>query len=165
MIGTAMLRPPLYGEIVPVGARIYLFPILQTLKLALAALLFAITVRGIRKQKTEGWLALAAVLLVAVSLYQRELRVFLHVKTTFELLGFAIQLGSISTILSLFLITVMLLRRYLQTQRKREQWKTEIEQARQVQHVLIPDELPRIAGFAIESEYRPAREVGGTSFR
>jgi hypothetical protein len=92
MIGTAMLRPPLYGEIVPVGARIYLFPILQTLKLALAALLFAITARGIRKQKTEGWLAFAAVLLVAVSLYQRELRVFLHVKTTFELLGFAIHL-------------------------------------------------------------------------
>jgi Stage II sporulation protein E (SpoIIE) len=165
MIGTAMLRPPLYGAIVPVGARIYLFPILQTLKLALAAVLFAITVRGIRKQKTEGWLALAAVLLVAVSLYQRELRVFLHVKTTFDVVGFAIQLGSISTIVSLFLITFMLLRRYLQTQRKRDQWKAEIEQAQQIQHVLIPDELPRIAGFAIESEYRPAREVGGDFFQ
>jgi hypothetical protein len=165
MIGTAMLRPPLYGETVPLGARIYLFPILQTLKLTLAALLFAITVRGIRKQKTEGWLALAAVLLVAVSLYQRELRVFLHVKTTFDVVGFAIQLGSISTIVSLFLITFMLLRRYLQTQRKREQWKVEIEQAQQIQHVLIPDELPRIAGFAIESEYRPAREVGGDFFQ
>jgi Stage II sporulation protein E (SpoIIE) len=165
MIGTAMLRPPLYGETIPLGARIYLFPILQTLKLTLAALLFAITVRGIRKQKTEGWLALAAVLLVAVSLYQRELRVFLHVKTTFDVVGFAIQLGSISTIVSLFLITFMLLRRYLQTQRKREQWKVEIEQAQQIQHVLIPDELPRIAGFAIESEYRPAREVGGDFFQ
>jgi Stage II sporulation protein E (SpoIIE) len=165
MIGTAMLRPPLYGEIVPVGARIYLFPILQTLKLALAALLFAITARGIRKQKTEGWLAFAAVLLVAVSLYQRELRAFLHVKTTFDVAGFAIQLGSISTIVSLFLITFMLVRRYLQTQRKRDQWKAEIEQAQQIQHVLIPDELPRIAGFAIESEYRPAREVGGDFFQ
>jgi hypothetical protein len=165
MIGTAMLRAPLYGETVPAHAVGYLFPIMQTLKLALGVLLVAITVRGIRKQKTEGWLALAAVLLVAVSLYQRELRVFLHVKTTFELLGFAIQLGSISTIVSLFLITVMLLRRYLQTQRKREQWKTEIEQARQVQHVLIPEELPKIAGFAIESEYRPAREVGGDFFQ
>jgi serine phosphatase RsbU (regulator of sigma subunit) len=41
----------------------------------------------------------------------------------------------------------------------------EIEQAQQIQHVLIPDELPRIAGFAIESEYRPAREVGGDFFQ
>ena len=83
----------------------------------------------------------------------------LHVKTAFAVVGFVIQLGSISTIVSLFLITFMLVRRYLQTQRKRDQWKAEIEQARQVQHVLIPDELPRIAGFTIESEYRPARDL------
>jgi hypothetical protein len=165
MIGTAMIRPPLFGKVVSVHAAVYLFPILQTLKLGMAVLLFAITVRGIRKQKAEGWLALSAVLLVAVALYQRELHVFLHVKTTFEAWGFDIHLGQISTIVSLFLITVMLVRRYLHTQQKREQWKVEIEQARQVQHVLIPDELPRIAGFAIESEYRPAREVGGDFFQ
>jgi hypothetical protein len=165
MIGTAMIRAPLYGQIVPVHASTYLFPILQGLKLALAALLLAITFQGIRKQKTEGWLAFSAVLLVAISLYQRELRVFLHVTTTFDILGFTVFLGTIATIFSLFLITVMLLRRFLHTQRRREQWKVEIEQAQQVQHVLIPDELPRIAGFAIESEYRPAREVGGDFFQ
>jgi Stage II sporulation protein E (SpoIIE) len=165
MIGTAMIRAPLYGQVVPVDASTYLFPILQGLKLALAALLFAITFQGIRKQKTEGWLAFSAVLLVTISLYQRELRVFLHVRTTFDILGFTVSLGTIATIVSLFLITVMLLRRFLHTQRKREQWKVEIEQAQQVQHVLIPAELPRIAGFAIESEYRPAREVGGDFFQ
>jgi Stage II sporulation protein E (SpoIIE) len=165
MIGTAMLRPPLYGERVPVHAAVYLFPILQTLKLALAAVLFAITFRGIRKEKAEGWLALSAVLLVVIALYQRELRVFLHVPTSFELLGFTVSLGTIATIFSLFLITFMLVRRFLYVERKREQWKAEIEQARQVQHILIPEELPRIAGFAIESEYRPAREVGGDFFQ
>jgi Stage II sporulation protein E (SpoIIE) len=165
MMGTAMLRAPLYGAIVPVHAATYLTPVLLGLKLCFAALLFAITFRGIRKQKTEGWLALSAVLLVVVSLYQRELHVFLQVKTAFYLFGFKLSLGTISTIFSLFLITVMLLRRFLHTQRNRELWKVEIEQARQVQHVLIPAELPRIAGFAIESEYRPAREVGGDFFQ
>jgi hypothetical protein len=165
MVGTAMIRPPLYGQIVPVHAARYLFPVLQALKLALAAMLVAITFQGIRKQKTEGWLAFSAVLLVAVDLYLREVRAFLHVPTSFDLLGFTISLGTISTIVSLFLITVMLVRRFLHTQRRREQWKVEIEQAQQVQHVLIPDELPRIAGFAIESEYRPAREVGGDFFQ
>lgn len=109
-------------------------------------------------------MALCAVLLVAVSLYQRELRLF-HVRTGFEMFGFNLSLGTISTIFSLFLITVMLLRRFLHTLRKKEQWKAEIEQAQHVQHVLIPKELPRIAGFAIESEYRPAREVGGDFFQ
>ena len=98
----------------------------------------------------------------------RELHAFLHVGVPpSNVLGFAIKLRSfhLYLIFSLFLITFMLLRRFLQTQRKREQWKTEIEQAQQVQHVLIPDELPTIAGFAIESEYRPAREVGGDLFQ
>jgi hypothetical protein len=164
MVGTAMLRPPLYGQIVPVHLAAYLFPALLVLKLCLAALLCTITVRGISKQRTEGWLALSAVVLVAVSLFQRELRL-LHIRTGFEIFGFNLSLGTIATIFSLFLITVMLLRRFLHTQRKREQWKAEIEQARQVQHVLIPDELPKIPGLTIESEYRPAREVGGDFFQ
>jgi serine phosphatase RsbU (regulator of sigma subunit) len=74
-------------------------------------------------------------------------------------------LGTISTVFSLFLITVMLVRRFLHTQRICEQWKAEIEQARQIQHVLIPERLPKIPGLAIESEYRPAREVSGDFFQ
>ena len=164
MIGTAMLRPPLYGERIPVNAAAYLTPALLGVKLGLAALLVAIVFRGIRKQKTEGWLAFSAVVLVAVALYQRELRL-LHLKITYDVVGFSLSLGTISTIVSLFLITVMLLRRFVHTQRKKEQWKAEIEQARQVQHVLIPEELPRVPGLAIESDYRPAREVGGDFFQ
>ena len=164
MVGTAMISAPIYGEYVPVHAAVYLTPILLGLRLCFGVLLCAITVQGIRKQKAEGWLAFSAVLLVAVSLYQTQLRLF-HIKTAFDVLGFALQLGTISTIFSLFLITVMLLRRFLYAQRKREQWKAEIEQARQVQHVLIPEELPTVSGFAIESEYRPAREVGGDFFQ
>jgi hypothetical protein len=164
MICTTMLRPPLYGQIVLVHALFFLQPIALTLKLTLAITLFVITFQGIRKQKTEGWLAFCAVLLVAISMLQHELPL-LHVETRFLLLGFNISLGTIATIFSLLLITALVLHRFLQTQRRREQWKTEIEQAQQVQHVLIPDELPTIAGFAIESEYRPAREVGGDFFQ
>jgi serine phosphatase RsbU (regulator of sigma subunit) len=34
-----------------------------------------------------------------------------------------------------------------------------------VQQILIPEERPQIPGLAIESEYRPAREVGGDFFQ
>ena len=41
----------------------------------------------------------------------------------------------------------------------------DVKQAQEVQQVLIPEELPRVAGLTIESEYRPAREVGGDFFQ
>jgi serine phosphatase RsbU (regulator of sigma subunit) len=59
----------------------------------------------------------------------------------------------------------MLLRRFIQAQALKEQWKLEIQQAQHVQQVLIPNELPQVEGLTIESEYRPAREVGGDFFQ
>ena len=59
----------------------------------------------------------------------------------------------------------MVSRRFLQSERKKEQWKLEIEQARSIQHVLIPEQLPSIKGLRIRSEYHPAREVGGDFFQ
>jgi hypothetical protein len=43
--------------------------------------------------------------------------------------------------------------------------ETELEAARAVQQVLIPDEIPRVTGFKIESAYQPAGEVGGDFFQ
>lgn len=163
-MGTALLRPPLYGQVIPVPAATYLVPFLLIVKLALAALLLWITYQGIRLQKAEGWLALPAVLLAAISQYQHELRL-IHVPTEFSLFGFQISLGTVSTMLSLLLVTVMLSRRFLHSQRRQEQWRLEIEQAQHVQQVLIPEKSPTIAGLSIESEYRPAREVGGDFFQ
>src|SRR6185503_1461245 len=97
MIGTAMIRPPLYGQLVPLAFSSFIYPILMVVKLALGILLFLVAYRGFTTQKTEGWMAAAAVLLVIVANYQRELRI-IHVPTTFFLLGFAIQLGTIAAV-------------------------------------------------------------------
>lgn len=164
MAGTALMRPPFYGELVPLHVSTYIYPMLMVGKLALGVLLFVVAYRGFRTQKTEGWMAATAVLLVFVANYQRELRQ-LHIRTTFSFLGFAFQLGLIAMVMSLLIITVMLLRRFIQAQALKEQWNLEIQQAQHVQQVLIPHELPQIAGLSIESEYRPAREVGGDFFQ
>jgi serine phosphatase RsbU (regulator of sigma subunit) len=74
-------------------------------------------------------------------------------------------LGQLATVLSLLIITVMLLVRFVHAQRMKEQWKMEIQQARHVQQVLIPNTLPQVQGLSIQSEYRPAREVGGDFFQ
>ena len=164
MTGTALVRPPLYGEMVPLEAADYVFPVLIVVKLALGVLLFLVAYFGFKTQKTEGWMAGAAVLLVFVANYQRELRQ-LHLPVAFSILGFSVQLGLIAMVVSLLVITVMLLRRFIQAQALKEQWKLEIQQAQHVQQVLIPHELPQVEGLTIHSEYRPAREVGGDFFQ
>ncbi|MGD0442748.1 MAG: SpoIIE family protein phosphatase [Edaphobacter sp.] len=163
-IGTAMLRPPLYGEHVPVHTALYLEPFLLAVKLAFGILLLLVAYRGFRRNRGEGAMVGVAVLLAVIANYNRELRV-IHVQTTFTILGFAIHLGSLSSILSLLIITVMLLRRFVASQRAKEVWKLEIAQARHVQQVLIPHELPQLDDLHIDSEYRPMREVGGDFFQ
>jgi hypothetical protein len=164
-IGTAMLRPPLYGAHVPVHAVIYLNPFLLIVKLGLGVLLFLVAYRGFMRNREEGVMAAVAILLAFIANYNHELHVIFG-KVSFTILGgFAISLGTISTILSLLIITVMLLRRFITAQRMKEQWKLEIAQARHVQQVLIPNKLPQLNDLHIDSEYRPAREVGGDFFQ
>ena len=164
IVGNAMLRPPLYGQVIPLNAANFLTPALLIVKLGLGVLLLIVAYRGFKKQKAEGWLAGVAMVLAATANYQHELRL-VHVKTTTTLFGFIVSLGTVSTILSLLMITVMLLRRFVYAQRLKEQWRMEIQQARDIQQILIPAALPRIEGLTIESAYRPAREVGGDFFQ
>jgi len=163
-LGMAMLRTSLYGSVVPVHAVVWLSPLTLTLKLLLGLLLAWVTYRGIRQNKMEGWLALPAVLLVATAPYLTEL-IVLHVPTQLFLFGVGVSIGQIGNMLSLTIVTVLLLRRFLHSQRERELWKLELEQARQVQRMLIPVALPVVPGLTIESEYRPARVVGGDFFQ
>jgi len=41
----------------------------------------------------------------------------------------------------------------------------ELKSAQEVQQVLIPEALPEVAGYAIQSVYQPAREAAATSSR
>jgi hypothetical protein len=163
-IGTAMLRPPLYGQKIPVHAAGILVPTLLLLKLGLGLVLGIVAYMGFKRRRAEGGMAGAAIMLAFVANFQHELRL-IHLGMRTTVLGFVVSLGTISTILSLLIITVMLLTRFVRAQRQQEQWKLEIEQARSVQHVLIPEELPAIHNLLIRSEYHPHREVGGDFFQ
>jgi serine phosphatase RsbU (regulator of sigma subunit) len=49
--------------------------------------------------------------------------------------------------------------------REKRRLAAELEAARSVQHVIIPEEIPSIPGFAIKCIYKPAGEVGGDFFQ
>jgi hypothetical protein len=163
-VGMSTVRPPLFGILVPVHASTWLIPITVALKLALGAVLLWITYQGVRKGTAQGWLAVAPILLLITAAYQEEL-VVLHVPQIVRIYGMTFTLGSIATLLMLASISILMMRRFIRSQRESVQLRLEIEQARQVQQVLIPEAIPAIAGYSVETEYRPAQRVGGDFFQ
>jgi hypothetical protein len=163
-VATSLIRAPLFGTVIPVSASSWLVPLTIVIKLLLGAVLVWITYRGIRKQATGGWLSLPPVLLTVLWAYQEELSV-VHVPVILRVGGVTISVGEISILLMLAIISFLMMRRFVQGQRERELWKKEIEQAREVQQVLIPETIPSIPGFFLASEYRPAQQVGGDFFQ
>jgi hypothetical protein len=62
-------------------------------------------------------------------------------------------------------VCAVLLLRFACSRRDEERLSAELEAAREVQHILIPHEVPAIPGFQIESVYKPAGQVGGDFFQ
>jgi hypothetical protein len=162
-LGTALQRAPLYGSIVPAEAVAWLLPLTISVKLLLGALLVWVAYHGISRDLADAILAMPAVVLVGIAQYHYELSL-LNVKVYYFPLGFRIALSQIGIILSMLIITTLLLRRFLGTLQERERLQHEMEQARQVQSMLVPALPPLTPGFALESVYLPASDVGGDFF-
>lgn len=62
-------------------------------------------------------------------------------------------------------LLIVFLLRATEQHRENEQYLLDMRQAQEVQQLLLPEHLPQIAGFSIESVYLPAREVGGDFFQ
>ncbi len=163
-LATLMLRAPLFGPVVPVAAAAWLFSFMVGFKILLGVLVLWIAWRGIRAGGADGWLALPAFLLMPLWLYSNELAL-IHFPWTFPIFGLVINVSQIATFLMLAIVTVLMLRRFLRGMRQKQFLEIEMEQARQVQQVLVPEQLPSVPGFAIESEYIPAQQVGGDFFQ
>ncbi len=78
---------------------------------------------------------------------------------------FPISLPDIAGVLQLLAIFTILLMRFARSRRDEERLKGELEAARVVQQVLIPEETPLVPGFTIASVYKPAGQVGGDFFQ
>ena len=78
---------------------------------------------------------------------------------------FPIGMSDITDTLMQLSIFGILLLRFARSRRDEERLKSELEAARAVQQVLVPEEIPAIPGFAIEAVYHPAGQVGGDFFQ
>lgn len=62
-------------------------------------------------------------------------------------------------------ILAILVLRFARTRRDEERHTAEMEAARTIQQVLIPEEIPKISGLAFACVYKPAGQVGGDFFQ
>ena len=158
------MQAPFYGNTVPLRDGAFLVHLHTGLAVFFGLLLIAVAVQGIRRNRVEGVIASPAVLIVVVAL-NWELFSEMHLPDSFHPFGTYIPIGQLGTMLSLCMITVLLLRRFLHGLHQRNQMRQEMENARAVQSVLIPDEVPHVSGFRIECVYKPAGQVGGDFFQ
>ncbi len=131
---------------------------------AFLAVLILIAYFGIRRAQKIDWILLLALILYGIP-ELGPIFSMLHIRTAWFPFGLEISLAPLAGLASLFCFSFVLMRRFRASQRRQQATLEDVKQAQEVQQVLIPEELPRVPGLAIESEYRPAREVGGDFFQ
>ncbi|WP_158942180.1 PP2C family protein-serine/threonine phosphatase [Granulicella sp. S190] len=163
MVGDLLGGELIFGLVShPVAVKFHLLS--ACVRLAFLALLLLIVVLGIRQQGREGWLAVPAIVLLGISRFQTELRV-LHILSNWFTFGMQITPGTEANFLLVFAIFILLLRRMFVSLRVQRERALDIKQAAEIQQVILPESHFTFPGLAIETEYRPAREVGGDFFQ
>jgi serine phosphatase RsbU (regulator of sigma subunit) len=83
----------------------------------------------------------------------------------FTIQGVAFRAEKVTSI-ALFIAILYAVYHYaLEHQARQNMLEREIQSAREIQQVLIPETLPSLEGYAVTSAYQPALEVGGDFFQ
>ena len=158
------LLQPVMGTLIPLGWTNALWLLSTIWTFVFAVLLVAVTVGGIRQDRAEGWTALPAVVLLGITLFSTDLEV-IGIPVDYFPFGIRLGLADISLFVLILVVLGLVVRRFLRSQVRQQEMAQDVKQAQEVQQVLIPAELPQVPGLSVESEYRPAREVGGDFFQ
>ena len=134
------------------------------LRLAVAALLLWTAFQGIMEQGLEGWIALPAILLAGVAQFSAELGYF-YLLPVFLPFGLQLTTRQLANLFLVGALSLLLLRRLVKSIRRQRQMALDVKQAQEVQQVILPEEHTSLPGYEVESEYRPAMEVGGDFFQ
>jgi hypothetical protein len=129
-----------------------------------------------RRRQMRLWpMAIAAFLYGAYNLtfqLSGQGRRFTHWTLNDRMAAWGINIGAYSFsapfLLDLLLFIVLLItitRHQFVERRRQSEIELEVKSAREVQHVLVPEETPAVPGYSIASIYRPASEVGGDFFQ
>jgi hypothetical protein len=163
MISNA-LGEDLFFTVVPHPVAAFFHVVSLVIRLIFLLLMILIVLMSTRRQGLEGFLVLPAVVLLGISRFTNELGV-LHIRLNWFPFGIQMALGNIANMLLVIAVGLLLLRRLTISVREQRRLALDVKQAQEVQQVILPQARSIFPGLAIESEYRPAREVGGDFFQ
>lgn len=130
------------------------------------ALLIVIAWLGWRRPHREHWVLFLTLFFFFFAVPDLAFALdLLHIPTIWLPFRVPIRLNQVSGLAMLFCFSFVLLRHFRSSQRRQQALEEDVKQAQQVQQVLIPEDLQKVPGLTIESDYRPAREVGGDFFQ
>jgi hypothetical protein len=79
--------------------------------------------------------------------------------------GVAVVVSIVLGYLGFIIVAISDARRRIRLETEKAAIETELAAAREIQRIMVPQELPPAPGYAIESIYRPAAQVGGDFFQ
>jgi hypothetical protein len=77
----------------------------------------------------------------------------------------AVQIADAGDFLFVLAIGAMMFLRFTRVSREQMRGAAELEAAREIQQRLVPAQLPKVRGYALEAAYFPAQEVGGDFYQ
>lgn len=131
-----------------------------------AVLLVILTIvwLGWKRAERRQWPLFLALFFFSFQVFE-PVMYLLHMRTSWQPFGVLVPMDLIAVSLSLVCFSVVLFRQFRASLERQQVIAEDLKQAQEVQQLLIPDQLPHVRGWTIESEYRPAREVGGDFFQ
>lgn len=163
MVSTVIGENLLYPLITPSVGDVF-HTVSIGVRFILLVVLIPVVILGIRRQGAESWLVLPAVVLLMISLFSTEL-LELHIRINWFPFGLRFSLSQVANLLLTVVLFALLLHRLLLSVRQQRLLALDVKQAQEVQQVILPQARTTVPGLMIESEYRPAREVGGDFFQ
>ncbi len=155
----SLLYPVVPSALVPA-----FYLVAQGTYLVFVLLMIWLTIRYVLGHGVESWLLVVALLFSSVDWLSRQLT-FLQLRRAYYPFGILLSLQQIAGFLFAMAMCALLLRRWVLSAQAQRVMAQEMKQAQEVQRLLIPEALPVLPGFALESEYRPAQQVGGDFFQ
>lgn len=160
----ACLRNPIMGSLISVRWMHDLWLLSTILRFGFSVLLIAVTVAGIRQNRTEALIALPAFLLLALTIFSSDLEV-LGIPVNYFPLGIRVGIGDISLFVLIVVVLGLVVRRFLQSRVRQQEMTNDLEQAKEVQLLLVPEQLPQAPGYRVRGTYLPASQVGGDFYQ
>jgi phosphoserine phosphatase RsbU/P len=90
---------------------------------------------------------------------------FAQALTHFHVGPFTIDLADFCNLLFWISLGLILVFRTVRISREQARMEGELEAAREVQHIIVPENTDAVPGFSVESVYRPAQQVGGDFYQ